>query len=164
MDTHVDRQCPPLPHYLPKQCRGSATLFPHWRTGHGIPVNLPIPNGQIWANVDTHPLSGSCGLMALSRYQNEQEIVFWTNAFFSKRLFLQHLQVIMRSIQDLPPWLSAFITSLILVRFWCFNFSVVQNWMLSRFLTSIYVRTAAHARIGPETVTMATNIIKYSRF
>ncbi len=27
--THVDRQCPPLPHYPPQQCRGSAALFPH---------------------------------------------------------------------------------------------------------------------------------------
>ncbi len=30
--THVDRQCPPLPHYPPQQRRGSAALFPHWFT------------------------------------------------------------------------------------------------------------------------------------
>ncbi len=32
MTTHVDRQCPPLPHLPPQQCRGSAALFSHWIT------------------------------------------------------------------------------------------------------------------------------------
>ncbi len=30
LTTHVDRQCPPLPHYPPQQRRGSAALCPHW--------------------------------------------------------------------------------------------------------------------------------------
>ncbi len=42
--SHVDRQCPPLPHYPPQQCRGSAALFPHWITTdqHSISMKCNI--------------------------------------------------------------------------------------------------------------------------
>ncbi len=42
--SHVDRQCPPLLHYPPQQCRWSAALFPHWITTdqHSISMKCNI--------------------------------------------------------------------------------------------------------------------------
>ncbi len=40
------------------------------RLGHGITVNVPIPDAQIWANVQhgTNPLGDSCGKLTLRKY------------------------------------------------------------------------------------------------
>ncbi len=63
MVTHVDRQCPPLPHFPPQQRRGGAALFSHWITTDQRSISmkcyasfaLPTDMGmqyltQIWCN------------------------------------------------------------------------------------------------------------------
>ncbi len=78
MASHVDRQCPPLPHYPPQQRRGSAALFPHLITTgqHSTSMNCTSKSCTWGVHLAPHP-SCRCAIVGVHPHRVVHPVSLW---------------------------------------------------------------------------------------
>ncbi len=136
--SHVDRQCPPLPHYPPLQRRGSAALFSHWITTDQQSISMKC-------NIRA-PLYCTCFVAPLvhfpcfnSTYNSCSVIEGFTLPVHSKQM---RLTLVLWSVNEVvilplhcPYWNSTSICSYYTSKS-CEDFLGIEGW--KKYLHSIY--------------------------